>query len=137
MLSHAEQPLVSVCLLAYNHPEGLDKCLGYLCSQTYENLEIHVLDNASPSPDVQRIAKEWAQRDTRVAVHTQPTNVGIIANHRTASCLATGAYIMWACDDDWWHPDYIRSCVDALQQHPEAVLVFHQGHCPRLVNPPK
>lgn len=115
-------PLVSVCILAYNRPEGLSETLELITGQSYTNLEILVSDDCSPDEKVKRVATAFAKKDPRIKYFRQEKNLGIIDNHRSLLEKATGKYLMWACDDDWWHKEYISVCVDELEKNKEAVL---------------
>jgi glycosyltransferase involved in cell wall biosynthesis len=115
-------PLVSVCILSYNRPQGLKNTLKAICGQSYANLEIIISDDYSPNAEVEKIANEFATSDTRVKFYRQKQNIGIIENHRFLLSKVTGKYMMWACDDDWWHMDFIKICVDALEKNDDAVL---------------
>ncbi|RMH73536.1 MAG: FkbM family methyltransferase, partial [Gemmatimonadetes bacterium] len=117
-----DKPLVSVCILAYNRPDGLAHTLERITQQSYKNLEIIISDDASPDKRVQTIAEEACARDSRIRYYRQDHNLGIIGNHEFLRQNARGKYLMWACDDDWWHEKYIEVCVEALETHPEAVL---------------
>ncbi len=115
-------PLVSVLILSHDRPPGVDSTLQMIRTQSYKNLEIIVSDDCSENPDVMERIKHHCQRDSRIVCHQQDSNLGIIENHRYTRNLANGKYMMWACDDDWWHRDYIASAVNALEKHPHAVL---------------
>lgn len=118
------QPLVAIGVLAYNRPEGIRKTLNALCSQHYDCLEIHVSDDCSPDPNVSEVIEEFCRLDKRLTLYKQDRNLGVIGNHRflLSKMPAASKYIMWACDDDDWHPDYINVCVAELEKHPDAIL---------------
>lgn len=118
------KPLVFVGVLAYNRPDGLRNTLTALTAQSYQHLEIHVSDDSSPNPAVMAVIEEFAKRDPRVKAHHQKQNLGIIRNHQflLTKVLDEAAYVMWACDDDDWHQDYIKVCLEALEKHPKAIL---------------
>ena len=117
-------PLVAIGIPAYNRPRGLRNTLTALCQQAYNNLEIHISDDCSPTPEVEKIALEFCAKDHRVKYHKQASNLGIIKNHQflLSKMPESADYIMWACDDDDWNPDYIQLCVSELEKHPEAIL---------------
>ncbi len=115
-------PLVSVCILAYNNARGVQRTLRYMQVQTYPHLEILVADDASPQPEIATTLEPICQADPRIRFFRRPQNLGIIGNHRFLLEQAQGTYLLWACQDDHWHPDYIRVCVNALEQRPEAIL---------------
>ena len=54
--SFNSQPLVTVGVLAYNRPKGLQRTLQCMMAQSYPNLEIIVSDNCSSDPAVKKVA---------------------------------------------------------------------------------
>ena len=116
--------LVSVGLPTYNRPERLRKALDCLINQTYENLEIIVSNDHSPNMDTYLILEEYRKKDPRIKVYTQSHNLGIYANFYFVLQKATGKYFMYAQEDDLWEPDFIRSLVEQLENHPEQVMAM-------------
>ena len=110
------QPLVSVGIPTYNRPDGLKRTLECMLAQTYTNLEIIVSDNASPNPEVEKIACEFASRDTRVSFYRQKENHGGAFNFKFVLEQARGQYFMWAADDDLWESFYIEKLVYELEK---------------------
>jgi glycosyltransferase involved in cell wall biosynthesis len=117
-------PLVSVGIPTYNRPDGLKRTLECMLAQTYANLEIIVSDNASPNKDVEKIARDFATRDTRVSFYRQKENHGPTFNFAFVLQKANGEYFVWAADDDEWETTFISKCVEALRKYPEAILSF-------------
>jgi FkbM family methyltransferase len=126
---NSSQPLVAIGVLAYNRPEEIKRALRALCNQNNVHLEIHVSDDCSPDPKVSQIIEEFSLTDSRVKFYRQEKNLGIIGNHQflMSKMSSNAKYMMWACDDDDWHPDYIKVCVEELEKHPEAILCSTQN----------
>ncbi|MCV4783537.1 glycosyltransferase, partial [Escherichia coli] len=58
------RPLISVILPVYNiEEELLRKCIDSVRRQTYENWQLCIADDFSPSPHVRRVIEEYASRD--------------------------------------------------------------------------
>jgi glycosyltransferase involved in cell wall biosynthesis len=113
----SEQPLVSVGIPTYNRPAGLRRVLECITTQTYQNLEIIVSDNASPDPEVEIIAREFAHRDPRIQYYRQEKNKGCGFNFHFVLQQAHGQYFMWAADDDEWELNFIEVCMNAMLCH--------------------
>ena len=111
------EPLVSVGIPCYNRPEGLRRTLECIIEQTYRNLEIIVSDNCSPNPDVERVGREFAEKDKRIQYIKQETNIGVLNNFRFLAENSSGEYFLWAADDDWISQYYIEKCVGHLQNN--------------------
>lgn len=118
------EPLVAIGIPAFNRPEGLRNTLNAICNQSYTNIEIYISDDCSSTPLVYEIIEEYCLKDKRIIGYKQSENLGIIKNHQflLSKISSDIPYMMWACDDDNWHPDYIKICVESLEKHPEAVL---------------
>lgn len=108
--------LVSVGIPTYNRPEGLKRVLDCMLTQSYSNLEIIVSDNASPNPEVEKIAREYANRDARISYYRQTENQGATFNFHFVLEQASGQYFMWAADDDLWEAFYIEKLVNEIEK---------------------
>jgi glycosyltransferase involved in cell wall biosynthesis len=106
--------LVSVGIPTYNRPEGLRRTLGCITAQSYTNLEIIVSDNCSPTPEPERVVREFMARDPRISLHRQGSPLGISGNFQFVLRQARGEFFMWAADDDEWAPDFVSQCVNAF-----------------------
>lgn len=119
-----KKPLVSVGIPTYNRPEGLRRTLECITSQTYTNLEIIVSDNCSPGDEVERVVREFQEKDDRILFFKQKENYGAMNNFKFVLEKATGEYFMWAADDDIWEPFFINELVDALRKNPQYVAAM-------------
>lgn len=108
------EPLVSVGIPTYNRPEGLERTLKCIASQTYRNLEILISDNASAGPETAAVANAFTSMDTRIVYVRQSQNLGAIPNFRFLLQRARGEFFMWAADDDEWHPRFVAACLEAI-----------------------
>lgn len=118
-------PLVSIGIPTYNRSEGLRRSLEYLTTQTYQNLEILISDNASPDESTGRVIREFMSKDNRIKVFWQPVNRGIVFNFQFVLRHATGHFFMWAADDDEWLPNFVESCVKGFD---DGVILV----CPKM-----
>lgn len=57
--------MISVIIPVYNVEKYLNECLNSVCSQTFENLEIILVDDGS-TDDSSKICDEWSAKDSRV-----------------------------------------------------------------------
>lgn len=118
-----DRPVVSVLVPTYNHPNGLRRTLECITTQqTYTNLEIIVSDNCSENPEVQAVIREFEAKDTRITAYRQPQNNGVQSNYRFLADRATGKYLMFAQDDDWWSHKFIECLVAELEADPTIQL---------------
>jgi glycosyltransferase involved in cell wall biosynthesis len=114
-------PLVSIGIPVYNAQRYLREALDSLVAQDYEAIELIISDNAS-TDETPAICREYAARDPRIRYERAEQNQGAIWNFHRVFELARGQYFMWAAFDDLREPSYVRRCVEALEEHREAVL---------------
>lgn len=114
--------LVSVIVPVYNVEAYLPKCVESLLSQTYPNLEVILVDDASPD-DCPQICDQYAQRDARVKAIHKKVNAGLGEARNTGLGYASGTYVYFADSDDWLESKMLETMVQAMEQH-EADLVM-------------
>ena len=61
------KPLISVIVPIYKVENYLDRCVESIVKQTYENLEIILVDDGSPD-NCPEMCDAWAQKDRRIKV---------------------------------------------------------------------
>jgi glycosyltransferase involved in cell wall biosynthesis len=74
--------------------------------------------------DTYVILEEYRKKDPRIKVYTQSKNLGVYANFYFVLQKANGEYFMYAQEDDLWDPDFIRSLMGHLKNHPEQVMAM-------------
>lgn len=104
--------LISIIVPVYKVEKYLDKCVKSLIKQTYENIEIFLIDDGSPDR-CPEICDEWAKKDSRIRViHKQNGGQGSARN--VALDKATGQYICFVDSDDSVKEDYIEFLYNML-----------------------
>ncbi|MBE5859755.1 MAG: glycosyltransferase [Butyrivibrio sp.] len=116
-----EYPLVSVMIPNYNHSKYLDECIRSALNQTYKNIEVVLLDNASTDSSVQVAAKYI--NDDRVRVCKNPINVLNKNYYILADVLTQGKYMILLCADDYLYPDFIEAAVEIMEKNPTVAYV--------------
>ena len=126
--------LVSVVVPAYNVEDYLPKCLSCLSAQTYRNLEILLIDDGS-TDGTAAICDEYAARDSRVRVFHQE-NQGICAVRTRGIAESRGEFLIFPDGDDYFHKDYLRLLVEAInlggRAYPLAICGFEKTDDPDL-----
>lgn len=89
----------SVVLPIYNVEKYLNRCLDSVINQTYENLEIILVDDGSPDSCPQ-ICDEWVEADKRIKV-VHKINAGLGEARNSGLDVATGDYICFFDSDDY------------------------------------
>jgi glycosyltransferase involved in cell wall biosynthesis len=114
-------PRLSIGLPVYNGQKYLQEAVDALLSQSFEDFELIISDNAS-TDETGDICRAYARQDPRVRYIRQPRNIGLSPNHNFVADEARGELFKWAAADDLYGPELLRSCVQALDEHPDAVL---------------
>lgn len=91
--------IFSVVLPIYNVEKYLNRCLDSVINQTYENLEIILVDDGSPD-NCPQICDEWAETDKRIKV-VHKINAGLGEARNSGLDVATGDYICFFDSDDY------------------------------------
>ena len=99
--------LISVVIPTYNRASFLQRAVGSVLGQTYNNWEIIVVDNNSIDNTDEVIA---SFNDERIIVH-KINNNGVVAASRNAGIkAASGEYIAFLDSDDWWNEGKLEIC---------------------------
>lgn len=106
-------PLVSACITHFNRPRLLRQAVESLRLQTYQRLEIIVVDDASSDPEAIRaldeVAMELEQNGGRLIRHEVNRYLGAARN--TAVRSASGDYVLFLDDDDYAKPEQVATLV--------------------------
>ncbi len=122
-LNNAGMGKVSVIVPAYKASTCIETALRSLCAQTHWNLEIIVVDDASPDDTFDKI-KALAQNDPRIIPVQQPENKGAYAARNRGLEIACGDFITTHDADDWSHPQKISTQLQALAEAPDLMGVL-------------
>ena len=113
-------PLVSILVPSYNGAAHLREALDSLLAQTYQRIEIILLDDAS-TDETSEIAAEYAGR---ISYLRQPKNLGIYNNVNVGIAQARGSLIATYHADDIYLPTIVEAQVAYFERHPEVGAVF-------------
>lgn len=104
--NRVDGPKVSVIMPTYSPGPGIQTAIRSLLEQTWHNIEIIIVDDASPEEFQDRFSA-LEDLDPRIRLVRQEYNAGAYVARNTGLSLASGEYIMAHDDDDWSHPDKI------------------------------
>ena len=103
----------------YNSTRTINRALGSLLAQDFEDFELIISDNAS-TDETPEICKSHAAEDRRVRYHRRDANHGQLSNFDHALRMASGRYFMWAADDDYWEPVFLSTLLHELEGDSQA-----------------
>lgn len=118
MRTEAFPDLISIIVPVYNMEAYLERCMASIQGQTYENLEIILVDDGSTDRSGQ-LCDAYAREDARVKVVHKP-NGGLSDARNAGLAVAAGVYIGYVDSDDWIEPDMYermyRACAETGSQ---------------------
>lgn len=120
---------VSVVVPVFNGATTAETALRSLRSQTWENLEIIVIDDCSTDNTFEQL-KVLADKDERISVYRNETNRGAYFTRNRGLFLATGKFVTVMDADDWAHPQKIEKQVwPLIWKRNLAASVSHWARC--------
>src|SRR5690606_4999683 len=99
-----------------------DEAVDSAIAQTWDDLEIVIVDDGSPLPDAQEILGRQAAKDARIRVlHKTNGGLGSARNHGVEQ--ATGEFVLFLDADNVLEPAYAETALRALANAPDAAFV--------------
>lgn len=129
-----QNKLVSIILPVYGVEQYLPECVDSLLAQSYRNLEIILVDDASPDGSG-AICDAYAAQDSRVKVIHQ-TNRGAAGARNAGLDVAGGEYICFVDSDDVVEKDYVKLLLTHLQEADADIAVCGFTQFSRTHQPP-
>lgn len=104
--------LISIIIPVYKVEKYINKCIESVLCQTYQNIEIILVDDGSPD-QCPKICDEYAKRDSRIRVIHQK-NMGLSAARNSGIDIAKGKYVGFVDSDDYIEPDMYEKLYRAI-----------------------
>jgi len=117
-------PLVTAVIPTYGRSEALQDAVESVLQQTYDPIELVVVDDASPEPVEPLVTDLVTDAGVPVTCIRHETNQGANAARNTGIRAGDGDLVAFLDDDDRWKPDSIERRVDALSGRPSVGLVY-------------
>lgn len=114
-----DSPLISVCIGAYNREAFIGACLNSVFAQTYTNIEVVVVDDASTDGTVD-VVRKYGDRVKLIQRNENSRCADIPRAEAVAA--ASGEWCALLDSDDVWHPEKLSRQVVVLQQHPDWMM---------------
>ena len=113
-----KEPLVTVAVLSHNLEGYIGHSLKTVNKQTYKNMDIVILDDASTDDTMSEIS-HWAARDDRMRVIQNRKRKGVAAVRNQALDQIHGKYFIFVDGDDQLAPSFVETLVGALEENPD------------------
>jgi glycosyltransferase involved in cell wall biosynthesis len=123
-----ENPLVSILLLSMNHEPFIDQCIESLKNQTYKNIEVIYIDNAS-SDETFEIGKKLLEESNiphKIFFNTE--SKGISKNLNFLLDNSSGLFICPLSTDDWLTSDSVEEKINYFNLYPEFGMVYNSSY---------
>lgn len=134
------KPLISVIVPVYRVEQYLDKCVASILSQTYENLDVILVDDGSPDTCGAK-CDSWSEKDSRITV-IHKKNGGLSDARNAGMNRAKGEFICFIDSDDWIDSTMLQLLYDTMQETDSDIsacgicLEFEDGRAPRSLTIP-
>lgn len=113
---------VSVIVPVYNASSYIPQCIESLLNQTYQNIEI-ILINDGSTDDSLSICESYAEKDRRIIVHSIK-NSGVSTARNVGMNIATGDYITFVDSDDWAELNMLEYAVTKLKKTESDIVIW-------------
>ncbi len=118
---HRNRPLVSVIIPCYNYGRYIESAIDSVLRQTFQNLEIIVVDDGSNDPKTIALFQKLAKPKTRVL---RQANRGLPGARNAGIRHAKGKYVCCLDADDTLEPTYLEKAISLLESTPGAALAY-------------
>ncbi|MEK7464436.1 MAG: glycosyltransferase family 2 protein [Patescibacteria group bacterium] len=117
-----KDPLVSICTTFFNGEPYIYRLLNSCLNQTYKNIEIVIVDDASTDGS-EAVIRGYVAKDKRIKYFKNGNRVGVSESFLKMSECAKGDFAMVLGADDWLARDFIEKGVSNLLNHPDVAGV--------------
>lgn len=115
-------PQVSIVLPVYNGEKYLHESIDSILAQTFKDWELIIVDDCS-TDRTSEIIKTYADRDSRIRVYRNDTNLKLPCSLNKGFEYAAGKYLSWTSDDNMYLPTAIAEMTDYLDHNVDAAMV--------------
>jgi len=120
-----KKPLISIVMPVYNTPVGLlDKAIGSVIDQIYENWELCIADDCSTDPGIRERLQWWQNRDPRIKVTFRSQNGDISLASNSALELVRGPFVALLDHDDILREHALAEVALEINRHPNAQIIY-------------
>ncbi len=104
---------ISIIVPIYNSELYIDECIKSLINQTYNNIEIILVNDGSIDKSFD-ICEEYQKTDNRIKLRDNQKNMGVSFSRNKGLDIATGNYVMFLDSDDYFDNDYIEKMYNSI-----------------------
>lgn len=114
---------ITALIPTYRRPKLLNRAMHSVLRQSYKNIQLTILDNASRD-STKDVVASLCKVDKRIKYHCNNKNIGALANFRLAFESVDTEYFSILSDDDCLTQDFYKNAIEVLDNHPEIMFVI-------------
>ena len=99
--------MISIALASYNGSKYIHEQIDSILNQTYQDFELIICDDCS-TDNTWQILEEYVQKDSRIRIYKNETNLGFKKNFEKAISLCQGEYVALSDQDDIWMENHLE-----------------------------
>ena len=131
------KPLVSIIVPVYNAKNHIARCIESIRAQTYQNIEIILVNDGSSDNVSLPVCEMYARADSRIIV-VDKDNAGVSDTRNRGMELSAGKYLQFVDSDDYLAPDYTENLVATAEAAGADMVIAHYNMViPRTMLPLK
>ncbi len=123
--NNSKNPLVSICIPVFNSERFISNAIESCIHQTYRNIEVIVVDNAS-TDKTREIVLGYAATNPQIKYFRNATTVPIMRNFYKTFEYASGEFVQHVGHDDWLARNYVEEAVSVFEADPLAAGIMHR-----------
>lgn len=112
-MNQIEKPLISIIIPVYKVEDYLERCVDSVLNQTYENIEVILVDDGSPDKCGEMCDKYAQKHDNVIVIHQK--NQGLSAARNTGIRTAKGQFLGFVDSDDFIEKNMYELLYDVLE----------------------
>lgn len=122
----ATYPKITIIVTSYNYQDYIKKTLDSLVSQTYQNIEIIVVDDGSKDGSV-NVIKQYVNKFPFVYLYQHPrgVNKGLLASMQLGISHATGVYVAFCESDDYWSSTHLEEKIKIINSFADPRIIVN------------
>lgn len=119
-MNEMNQPMVSVVMPVYNAARFLKQAIDSVLSQTYQNIELILVDDCS-TDDSMQIMRDYSNKDARIKLFCSRINQGVAKSRNIGVQAAKGEYIALLDSDDLWEKTKLEKQIKSMTESNAAI----------------
>ncbi len=118
-----QQPKLTIIVPTYNRAEFLQRCVDSILEQTYQNIEVVIVDDCS-TDGTKDVVKQKYGKNKKVVYVLNEKNLGPGGNRQKAYLMMTGEYVIFADDDDYYfEPTFFEKALAVFMEYDNLSMV--------------